>query len=106
MERGSQPDLVRDTKLDIEVSDKRAIQVTYLSDSAKGWRRVRSEQVWEQKKELGSGSYGIVHLQKCIEGYNHGQLRAVKRLRKLDSTLASCHQELEAIAKFSQEKVE
>ena len=101
----SQPDLVRDTKLDITVKEGGTLQVHYLSNPAKGERRVRVEQVWKREKELGRGAFGVVYLEQCSSGYNQGHTRAVKRLRKQDDPSISYHRELEAIAKFSQKKV-
>jgi serine/threonine protein kinase len=77
----------------------------HLSNPAKGKRRVRVEEVWQLIKELGRGSFGVVYLNKCTSGPGSGQVRAVKRLRKIEEPLLTYHRELEAIAKFSQERV-
>ncbi len=78
------------------------VQIVRVSDPKTGRRPTRVEQKWEVTKELGWGSFGVVNLQTCTSGPASGQLRAVKQIRKGP---ANYDRELEAIAKFSQEKV-
>ena len=99
-------DLVTDSKLEIQIFDSFTIQTQYVSNPHEGQRRARVQQIWQRSKELGRGSFGVVWLEECAEGHDKGQVRAVKEIRK-DQTNASSNynQELEAIAKFSQERV-
>jgi hypothetical protein len=100
-------DLVLDSKLQAEAFDDHTLQTNYISNPSTRERRVRVEEKWQRTKKLGSGSHGVVWLEKCLSGPNSGQLRAVKELRKdasHESTL-DYRRELEAIAKFSQERV-
>ncbi|KAK3317702.1 calcium/calmodulin-dependent protein kinase type 1B, partial [Cercophora scortea] len=82
------------------------IQTEFISNPATGQRRAPCERRWEPTEELGRGSYGVVTLEKCTSGPASGQVRAVKRLEKGAGHHASLsyRRELEAIAKFSQEK--
>jgi hypothetical protein len=105
-------DLVRDTRLDVQVFADHVIQVDFVSDPASGRRRQRSEQRWEMAGIIGRGSFGEVRLERCTSsGLPHhvGRLRAVKVVRKADDSLPggppAYHRELEAIAKFSQKRV-
>jgi hypothetical protein len=100
-------DLVLDSKLQAEVFDDHTLQTNYISNPSIGERRVRVEEKWQRTKRLGSGSYGVVWLEKCLSGPNPGQLRAVKELSKNAShgSTLDYRRELEAIAKFSQERV-
>lgn len=65
------------------------------------------ESKWQRTKELGRGSFGVVWLEKCTSGPDLGQVWAVKELRKGTRTVSpvSYARELEAIAKFSLERV-
>jgi len=106
-------DLVRDTRLDVQVYTDYVIQVNLVSDPAAGRRRQRIEQRWEAAGIIGRGSFGEVRLERCTSsGLPHhvGQLRAVKIVRKaandsLGNDPPTYHRELEAIAKFSQKRV-
>lgn len=101
------PDLVLDSKLECTVLGDHTIHTKYISNPATGLRRARVESKWQRTKELGRGSLGVVWLEKCTSGPNLGQVYAVKELRKGTRTVppASYARELEAIAKFSQERV-
>jgi calcium/calmodulin-dependent protein kinase I len=104
MERVS--DLVTDSKLEIDVFDNYTVQTSYISDPRKGQRRARVQQKWQRLNELGRGSFGVVWLEKCAAGPDQGQLRAVKEVRKEAANVApNYYRELEAISKFSQERV-
>jgi len=100
------PEIVRDALLETEI-DKAETRHTYItSDVPAGHRRVRVTDTWLRDKHLGSGSFGTVWLEKCVEGSQESQCRAVKGIRKrVTGSVAECRRELEAIFKFSQEKV-
>lgn len=102
------PDLVRDSKLEVQVYRRHVIQVDYVSNPELGHRRVRVEQTWQTARRLGSGAFGVVWLEECTSGPEHGKVRAVKEIWKDKSTSTSAieySRELEAIAKFSQPRV-
>lgn len=99
-------DLVADSKLEIEVFAEHTIQTAFNSNLAKGQRPTREQEKWQRTKQLGEGSFGIVWLEACTAGSSRGKLRAVKELKKPTTEGSSnYYKELEAIAKFSQEKV-
>jgi hypothetical protein len=94
--------LVVDSKLDVKCFKDYSIQTRLVSNL--GQRRTREQERWEVTKELGRGSYGVVWLEKCTAGPSSGEVRAVKELMK-GTTSIKYGRELEAIAKFSQDKV-
>ena len=108
---GEQSDLVRDSKLECTISSNSTVHVKHVSDPATGLRRVRTEELWQRTKQLGQGGFGIVWLEKCTSGPNNGKARAVKCIAKVlaepsrASSVVDYNRELEAIAKFSQERV-
>ncbi len=58
------------------------------------------------QRNWARGSFGVVWLENCTTGPSSGELRAVKVLRKATADASpNYYKELEAIAKFSQEKV-
>ena len=66
------------------------------------------KQQWMRTKCLGRGGFGEVHQEECISGDGIGDVRAVKAVRKPSSKNRKSidyNQELEAIARFSQEGV-
>lgn len=77
--------------------------VKFVSDNALNQRRIRKDEKWRREKELGHGSYGIVWLEKCIQGDDRGILRAVKKVQKPES--GEYYGELDAVALFSHAKV-
>lgn len=99
------PDLVRVSKLDTQFhSDPEYTEhIQYVSGTTLRQRRVRKEERWKRETQLGSGAFGIVWLERCIQGDSTGSLRAVKKVQKLESS--DYHRELEAIALFSHSKV-
>jgi serine/threonine protein kinase len=103
MDSSRLPDLVRDTRLETEFRGNLTIHTHGLSESL---RRGKKERIhWERVKEIGRGGFGSVHLETRRGPLNTGQpeLRAVKRMRH--ATHRRLTHELEAIAKFSNEKV-
>lgn len=99
-------DLVRDSYLDTEIIPGFTKHVVWASNRNARQRRVRREELWKREHELGNGSYGRVWLESCTEGEETGSLRAVKEITKITtSTKIEYERELEALAKFSNEKV-
>lgn len=98
-------DLVQVSKLETQFySDPEYTQhIYYVSGGTTRQRRIRKEEKWRRGEELGHGSYGIVWSEQCIQGDSKGKVRAVKKVRKLESD--DYYRELEAIALFSHSKV-
>jgi serine/threonine protein kinase len=68
---------------------------------------MRMEERWKRGRNLGTGSFGTVWLEKLIVE-NGEKYRAVKEVRKVvqRSKAIDYSRELEAIAKFSHQKVQ
>ncbi|KAL9131407.1 MAG: hypothetical protein Q9217_000675 [Psora testacea] len=100
------PDHVRVSKLDTQFcSDPEHIQhVRYVCGSTAKQRGVRKEEKWKRESVLGRGGSGIVWLERCIQGDCNGEVRAVKKVQKLES--GDYYKELEAIVLFSHTKYE
>jgi serine/threonine protein kinase len=99
-------DLVLDSKLRTRFVDETTTVHTYIEPD--GFRRrTNREDYWKREQRLGQGGFGQVHLEKCVAGRSKGELRAVKVLHKQHgpAPLTDFTRELEAIAKFSHEKV-
>src|SRR5690242_11884834 len=110
MAMSKHPDLVRDTKLEVAVFADHTVHICYVPDPEMRRRRARVEERWERhgNKPLGRGAFGTVWLERCAAGPAAGQIRAVKRISKQGQPRMSTinyARELEAIAKFSQERV-
>ncbi|KAH8178710.1 protein kinase domain-containing protein [Sarocladium implicatum] len=96
------PDLVRDTRLEAEI---RGLVTVHTWP----WQRQKRE-VWKRDPEpIGSGSYGVVWLEREVDRQLQPlgtQVRAVKQIRatKPANLVRECFRELEAVAKFSQAK--
>jgi len=100
------PDLVRDTELEVQIFPDHVIQTVYVSNQTAGERRTREQEVWQRNKKLGEGGFGVVWREKCRAGPSSGRLRAVKKINKgTVNVIPNYYRELEAMAKFSQEKV-
>ncbi|KAL4961630.1 serine/threonine-protein kinase [Aspergillus stella-maris] len=96
------PDLVKDTKIAVELYDSHAVHLQIESGSYGGprARRTWSRETWTRTKLLGGGATGEVWLEECHAGTKKGQLQAVKIISKgIDLNV---YEELETIAKFSQ----
>lgn len=90
------------TKLDAELTTHTFLESTLVA-GRRGRRRER-EELWKKKRDLGIGIFGTVWLEECV---SEGKLRAVKEVRKSvpGSRSMDYNRELEAIARFSQQKV-
>lgn len=98
-------DLVLDSKLRTRFADDRTTVHTYLAPDEFG-RRITREEHWKWEQRLGQGGFGLVQLEKCVAGRRQSELRAVKILHKQQSPESmDFNRELEAIAKFSHERV-
>lgn len=101
-------DLVRDSKIETRPLDSHVVEhVLYETGRSARRRRVSKTERWTKGRQLGQGTFGTVHLQTCRDGGGN-KLRAVKEVKKfvivgqeLDYT-----RELEAIMKFSNDKVD
>lgn len=96
------PELVQDSQLQVTFcpNEHAPNEIRHKRPSGRG--RPQKE-IWVRERNLGGGGYGIVWLEKAQSG---GRLRAVKEMRmKGKSVKDGPVRELEAIAKFSQDKV-
>jgi serine/threonine protein kinase len=98
-------DLVQDTKLFTHFKDSITIHTFRDIDTERG--HFNREEHWKREQHLGRGGFGQVYLQKCVVGTKQGSMRAVKVVHKpADSHICrSLDRELEAIAKFSHDRV-
>lgn len=99
------PELVRDTELETELHEGYTIHVH--RDAPQRAAPPRQE-VWKRQKRIGEGGYGIIWLETCASGRKpNGPLhRAVKQIGVQSfSDVTDYHRELDAFAKFSQERV-
>jgi hypothetical protein len=100
-------DLVLDYKIET-VFFAEGSQTRHVRTLGSSTRRqqLRVEEMWQRQRVLGQGAYGTVWLERCVEGRDKNAVRAVKEIKK-DQTVApsNLHRELEAIFKFSHEKV-
>lgn len=102
-------DLVLDTQIDVEFEENITYRYTVESKVSAG-RNVRRKQrrdAWQLERVLGKNAFGDVSLYKCITSEGPAELQAVKSIRKAIASddNASCFDELDAVAKFSQKKV-
>jgi hypothetical protein len=103
MEHASLPtvELVRLMELDAQVSENQA--VTIHEDEAGQTRTPKRGQ------KLGSGGFGTVYREDCVEGELSGAVRAVKCIALNNATHGKrgvdYGRELKAVAKFSQKQV-
>lgn len=95
-------DLVRDSEFaQTTVHGKVTRHVFARSGRNSRQRKIWEEQRWQQVALLGKGFHGDVWKETLVLGSKGPQVRAVKVIRKT----GQYGRELEAIAKFSQEKV-
>ncbi|KAJ0413132.1 hypothetical protein BJY00DRAFT_320088 [Aspergillus carlsbadensis] len=100
------PELVNDYKWTVRVFEGYVShQVPNLTKDGPARRRTREER-WKRDGFLGSGGFGRVWREKCLEDSQPNRFRAVKSVPK--QSHASCtidySRELEAMIKFSREK--
>lgn len=106
MERHS--DLILDSKLDTRFDSGFTVHVYREVPTNLERRVVQREEYWRRVSPIGAGAYGNVWLEKCVQGQRDVETRAVKQVstrplrngRQIDFS-----RELEAIAKFSHDKV-
>jgi len=100
-------DLVRDSKLETTIYEKYTQHIYHIAGANPRQRKVRKEECWERHRHLGSGSFGAVWLEKSITDSGEEKYRATKEIKKgsRESEVINYSRELEAIAKFSHEKV-
>jgi hypothetical protein len=102
------PDLVRDSELPkTTIHGKVTRHLFALPGKSSRQRKIWQEQRWQQVSFLGKGSYGDVWKEDLVQGGEGCRTRAVKVIRRTSSESATVDyvRELEAVAKFSQEKV-
>jgi hypothetical protein len=100
------PDLVLDSRLRTQSRGSTTVH-SYLEIDESGGRFSREEH-WRLERSLGRGGFVQVRLERCVtKGSGHNSLRAVKMINKrLDPTASvDFNRELEAISKFSHERV-
>jgi len=100
------PDLVLDSRLRTHSRDSITIH-SYLEIDEAGGRFAREEH-WKRERLIGGGGFGQVRLERCItRGMKQDSLRAVKSINKSfnPSQPLDFNRELEAIAKFSNDRV-
>lgn len=101
------PDLVRDSRLETQFRPKYLRHRYHESDSTQGERVVVRQEYWKRERCIGGGSYGRVWLERCLKGEKDYSIRAVKEIQKpkQSAKASDYNRELEAIAKFSHERV-
>jgi hypothetical protein len=99
------PDLVLDSRLHTEFRESITVHSYH---EIGGGRRFFREEHWKQERFLGRGGFGQVRLERCItQRTKQNSLRAVKVINKPlhPSESLDLNRELEAIAKFSHDRV-
>ena len=100
----SNSDLLEHYKLDADQLDGSVIHHSFISDRARGLRKARIQERWDNIEMVGQGSFGDVWLQRRAGSTTQ---RAVKVLRKMSLQFQSIEykRELEALAKFDKSEV-
>ena len=100
-------DLVRDSKLETEFGLGYTQHVYHVSGDNPRQRKMRIEERWVRGRNLGTGSFGTVWLEKLVTENGEEKYRALKEIRKgvQRPKAIDYSRELEAIAKFSHQKV-
>src|SRR5438034_987774 len=101
-------DFVRDSKLEITFYEKYMQHIYYVSGANPHQRKMRKKEDWEKYGNLGTSTFGTVWLEKLITDNSEEKYRAIKEIRKgmQQSRAIDYSYELEAIAKFSHQKVQ
>ncbi|KAI9772339.1 MAG: hypothetical protein M1840_001088 [Geoglossum simile] len=99
-------DLVQDSKLETTFYGNCTRHVYHVSGANPRERKMRKEEHWERCRNLGTGTFGTVWLEKLAAGNDEDKYRAVKEIRKNVKLSGAIDygRELEAIAKFSHQK--
>ena len=103
-------DLVNGSTLPVRFSSDYTYHDIFETDLRPGQqaRRRRKTGTWRKEKLLGTGGFASVWLEQCLTTDTQTKFRAVKAIPKASpfSQAIDYTRELEAIAKFSQRKVE
>lgn len=109
------PDLVRDSKFEAHFPGEYTTEVVHTfqeSDPTSRRRLATRSERWKRERRIGGGGSGSVWLERCIEDTRIGvaaQTRAVRAVKQIEmnTQLGSIDyiRELEAIAKFSHDRV-
>jgi hypothetical protein len=108
MAMDKQSDLIQDSKLDTWFDSGFTVHVYQEVSTSSGRKVELRKEYWRRVSLVGAGSYGRVWLEKCVQGHRDVEIRAVKQvsIRPLGTgTHIDYGRELEAIAKFSHNKV-
>jgi hypothetical protein len=99
-------DLVEDSRLATKFLDDDTTIHTFREPYGRH-RLIHREEHWKRERRLGRGGFGKIYLEKCTVGNEIGALRAVKVVDKLSDSGEPIRfdRELEAIAKFSSNRV-
>jgi hypothetical protein len=100
-------DLVQDSRLETEFLDGSTVH-TFIEPYGRN-RRMSRKEYWRLERHLGRGGFGDVQLERCTAGENKDMMRAVKIINKQSGSTRrrpmDFNRELEAIAKFSHNRV-
>src|ERR1700743_3172921 len=96
-------DLIEHFKLDAQICGDHTLHTEYVSDPARGARKVKVEKRWYKERHLGDGAFGDVWLEAQKESDRVTAERAVKILqkRRMESLKIDYKRELLALAKLS-----
>jgi hypothetical protein len=101
-------DLIWDSKLDTRFDPGFTVH-TYREVLTSSERRVvQRQEYWHRESRVGGGEYACVWLEKCMHGHRDVELQAVKEVSTKPlrgGRQIKYSRELEAIAKFSHDKV-
>jgi hypothetical protein len=103
------PDLVRDSQLETHFLpdwNTETVHTHQELDPTSRWRQVSRSEHWQRQKKIGGGAFGTVWLETSSKGVHNIEARAVKQIEiNQHSKQIDYNRELEAIAKFSHQKV-
>ena len=103
----AEKDLLPLNRLDAEIQEKEHYTIVkhWLSGQQ---ANPDNHIIWKRTyKTLGEGGFGLVFREECIQGFQKGTVRAVKKIEKPNAFKATgidYGRELEAIARFSKPK--
>jgi len=93
-------ELIEDFRLETQFRDDYVYHVYNECDPEAGQRVLKRREYWKRDKHLGSGGFGSVWLEVCVDGHQKGRKRAVKDIQ-CPRGRVNYTRELEAIARFS-----